>query len=64
MTVCLCVFPQARIAFVGIVLLNLAGLVLFRFMPVSSTRGISVVFMYKSCLVIITDYKFHSIIDT
>lgn len=37
-----CVFPQARIAFVGIVLLNLAGLVLFRFMPVSSTKGIPV----------------------
>ncbi|KTF93266.1 hypothetical protein cypCar_00018273 [Cyprinus carpio] len=31
----------ARIAFVGIVFLNLAGLVLFRFMPVSSTRGLS-----------------------
>uniref|UniRef100_A0A8C2BIT7 Transmembrane protein 62 n=1 Tax=Cyprinus carpio TaxID=7962 RepID=A0A8C2BIT7_CYPCA len=29
----------ARIAFVVIVLLNLAGLVVFRFMPVSSTRG-------------------------
>lgn len=31
----------ARIAFVVIVLLNLGGLVLFRFMPVSSTRGLS-----------------------
>ncbi|XP_073682703.1 transmembrane protein 62 [Garra rufa] len=30
-----------RIAFAGIVLLNLAGLLLFRFMPVSSTRGLS-----------------------
>ncbi|TRY56232.1 hypothetical protein DNTS_028551 [Danionella cerebrum] len=30
----------ARIAFVAIVLLNLSGLVFFRFMPVSSTRGL------------------------
>ncbi|XP_051723385.1 transmembrane protein 62 isoform X2 [Ctenopharyngodon idella] len=30
----------ARIGFVAIVLLNLGGLVLFRFMPVSSTRGL------------------------
>lgn len=55
-----CVFPQARIAFVGIVLLNLAGLVLFRFMPVSSTKGIPVVLSF------ITEYKMVlvSIIDS